>query len=333
MSVRGAGTAIGIDFIVGMARSGTTWLGRALGAHPDAAVFGESSFFGRLYVPPRAGGAYGEEELERVRMIQREQEWSTTTGDESGCLRNTPSAEYAALVDAAFHELRAPASPAETFSSLARAIARSEGKARVIEKTPHHVHWLSRIAASFPDAKFVIVKRDPYGFMLSLQHLGDRLATRRRRALDRPWRHPLLAAFAWRGYMLSVESAVERYGDRVLVVDSRELRQRPTETLANIQSFLGLEVHDLAPGALGENSSFGEGRRPRLGSPDLFWLNLVAGSVMRRNGYEAERNPLQPLQVLGSFLWLPVSAAYVAVALPRRVPGSFRSYLARWLGR
>jgi hypothetical protein len=321
-----------IDFIAGMARSGTTWLGRTLAAHPDVAVFGESSFFGRLYVPPRADGRYGAEELERVRAIQREQEWSATTGDASGCLMRTRAADYAALVDASFRGMQAPVTPAEAFRSLASAIAESEGKPRALEKTPHHVHWLERIAASVPDARFVLLTRDPYGFMLSLEHLGDRIDDRRRRTLDRAWRHPLLAALAWRGYMLSVERAVERYGDRILVVDSRELRRRPNELLVSVQSFLGLEVHDLAHAA-GENSSFGAGGRPGLGGQDVLWMNLVAGRVMRRNGYPVARVPVRPGRVLISLLTLPLSLAYVSVALPRRVPGSFRSYLAGWLGR
>jgi len=63
--------AVRVDFLLGMARSGTTWLGRTLAEHPEVAVFGESSFFGRLYVPPGPDGMYGDRELARVRAIQR----------------------------------------------------------------------------------------------------------------------------------------------------------------------------------------------------------------------------------------------------------------------
>ncbi len=321
-----------VDFIVGTARSGTTWLGRALASHPDVAVFGESSFFGRLYVEPQPDGTYGDAELERLRRIQREQEWRRTTGDASSCLRNTRSEDYAALVDAAFRDVQAPLDPAGAFRTLAGAIARSEGKPRALEKTPHHVHWLERPATSFPDARFVLLTRDPYGFMLSLKHLGDRIERRSRRALDRPWRHPLISALAWRSYMRSAERALERYGDRILVVDHRDLRQRPGEVLAAVQAFLDLEVRELVPGMLGRNSSFRVGPRPAPGAADVFWMNLVAGRVMRRHGYRRERVPMRPLPILASFVTLPVCVAAAAAEVPWMVPGSLRSYLAGWLG-
>lgn len=329
-----AGTAppVRIDFIVGMARSGTTWLGRTLAAHPDLAVFGESSFFGRLYVPPRPDGMYGDEELKRVAAIQREQDWSATTGDDSSCLTNTRTEEYAALVDGALGELEAPVSPADAFRSLTSEIALSEGKPRVVEKTPHHVHWLDRIASSFPESRFVVVTRDPYGFMLSLRHLGDRIESRYRRALDRPLRHPLLCALAWRGYMLSVERALERYRDRILVVDSGALRERPRDALASIQSFLDLELHELAP-ALTENSSFRDGHRPAPGGADVFWMNVFAGKLMSRHGYPPRRIPFRPGRILASLLTVPISLAFVVLGLRRSVPGSFPDYLSRWLGR
>lgn len=328
----GTAPAVGIDFIVGMARSGTTSLGRTLATHPDIAVFGESSFFGRLYVPPRPDGTYGNDEMKRVTAIQREQDWRATTGDESGCLKNTATEDYAALVDAALGELQAPVSPADAFRSLASAIARTEGKPRVLEKTPHHVHWLDRIASNFPDSRFVLLTRDPYGFMLSLRHLGDRIEGRYRRAFDRPLRHPLLCALAWRGYMLSIERALERCGDRVLVIDSSVLRQRPGELLASIQSFLGVALHELAP-ALAENSSFRNGQRPALGAQDVFWMNVVAGRIMRRNGYRIERIPRRTARILVSLLTVPISLAFVVFGLRRSVPGSYRDYLWRWLGR
>jgi hypothetical protein len=143
----------------------------------------------------------------------------------------------------------------------------------------------------------------------------------------------VLCAFAWRGYMLSLERALDGYGDRILVVDSRDLRRRPGALLADIQSFLGLEVRDLAVEAAGENTSFVRGERPALGGVDVLWMNVIAGRVMRRNGYEQRRAPLQPLRLLASVLTLPVSVAYASAVLPRRVPGSFREYLSTWVGR
>jgi hypothetical protein len=322
-----------IDFVTGMARSGTTWLARALGTHPDVAVFGESSFFGRLYVPPRPDGLYGAAELERVRAIQRGQEWRATTGDASACLRSTPPERWPALVDGAFDGLAPPVAPAAAFQALAAAVARAEGASRVVEKTPHHVHWLHRLAVAFPDARFVLLIREPYGFMLSFGHLGDRIESRQQRALDRLWRHPLIAALAWRGYAGSIERARRRYPERTLFVDRQELRQRPAETLARVQAFLELEPHALASDDAGRNSSFPSGTRAGLREQDVSWMSLVAGRTMRRSGYRPEQVPLRPLPIALSFVTLLFSLAYAAVQLPRMVPGSFRDYLSGWLGR
>ncbi len=42
-----------LGFIVGMSRSGTTWLSNSLNAHPSVAVFGETGFWGKMYIVPK----------------------------------------------------------------------------------------------------------------------------------------------------------------------------------------------------------------------------------------------------------------------------------------
>lgn len=321
-----------LDFIVGMARSGTTWLGKTLAEHPDVAVFGETSFWGRLFVPPRPDGTYGPRELARVADIQRRQEWTATTGDRTGCLRNTPPEDYAALVDAAFADMRAPITPAEAFRRIACAVARSEQTAHVIEKTPHHVHWLPRLAVAFPQARFVILVRDPYEFMLSFLHLGDRLPSATERWADRSWRHPLIASVAWRAYMLSAERALRDVPSRTLLLETRELLAQPQDALDRVQGFLGLEPHDLTADPLRRNSSFAGTAKPRLTAGDVFWMNTVAGGLVRRHGLDRRPVGFHPLAVGRTFLTLPFSAAVTAVRLPRMVQGSLPDYLARWAG-
>jgi hypothetical protein len=318
-----------VDFLVGTARSGTTWIGRVLSHHPDLAVFGETSFFGRLYVSPRSDGLYGRRELRAVIETQVGRDWRATTRDTEDVLS---AASYAVLVREAVAALEPPIAPVDVFLTIAGVVARSEGKRRVLEKTPHHVHWLAEIADLFPDARFVLAVRDPYEFVVSLRHQGNRLSARTDRLLDAPWRHPLIAALAWRGYMRSMERALERCPNRIHVVRTEDLRLQPRSAVDRIQAFLGLEAAELPVDLPPINSSFAVATMPPLRGEDLFWLNLVAGSLITRFGYEAPPTARESLRTLASALTAPASLAATAVRLPAMVRRPLRDYVGRWLG-
>jgi hypothetical protein len=318
-----------LDFVVGLPRSGSTWLGCALARHPHVAVFGETSFFGRLFVPPRADGAYGAAELERVRALQRRRGWRETTGDSSPGPEGASGEKWASLVDVALAAVGPPASPAEVFSALAAEVARRAGKPRVIEKTPHHLHWLPRLASSYPDARFVVTLRDPYEFAASFLGLGRRLPTRTARALDLPWRHPLVAALFWRSYANAVERALGRYPDRTLLVRLEEIRERPGDALGRVQAFLGLDPAAL-DGDQGINSSFAKGAPRPAEEIAVAWINAVCGRAVTLSGYEKRpANVSVPAAAL-SLVTAPLSVAATAVRVPAFVPGSVVSYVRRW---
>jgi Sulfotransferase family len=321
-----------LDFVVGLPRSGSTWLGRALGRHSDVAVFGETCFYGRLYVRPREDGLYGSEELERLRRIQRTRDWAATTRDPTGGNPPWRPGEYAELVDQVFAGLHPPVPPEDVLTAIATAVAARASRPRAVEKTPQHVHWLPRMAEAFPEARFVITVRGPYGYAASYKRLGRRLEGRARRLFDLSWRHPLIAALFWRSYARSINRALAGYPERTLLVRTEELRDRTGETLAGVQSFLELPEEDLR-GADGANSSFREGESRTVRATDVFWMNLVAGREMREAGYPPV--PAKPgvVATTVSVALAPLSVAATAVRLPSMVPGSFVSYLQGWRRR
>ena len=327
-----APTAPRLDFVLGLPRSGSTWLGRALGRHPEVAVFGETCFFGRLYVEPTEDGLYGADELERVRRIQRARDWETTTTDRTAWEPPWEPGEYAELVDAAIAGLEAPVAPHDVLLAIATAVAARGSKPRAIEKTPQHVHWLPRLAASFPEARFVLTIRDPYEYMASYKRLGRRVEGKARKTLDSSWRHPLIAALFWRSYAVSIERSLASYRDRTLLVRTEDLRHRPGETLAGLQSFLELPEADLG-GTEGANSSFREGEPRGLRATDVFWMSLVAGRAMRRTGYEPRRAQPGFVATAVSIALAPLSLAATAVRIPSMVPGSFVAYARSWRRR
>ncbi len=307
-------------------------MGRALGRHPDVAVFGETCFYGRLYVPPQTDGTYGAEELEKVRRIQRERDWETTTTDPAGGDPPWQPGEFAALVDGAIGRLRPPVPPRDVLAAIATAVAEREAKTRVIEKTPQHVHWLPRVADGFPHARFILTLRDPYDYMASYQRLGRRLDGRLERMLDLSWRHPLIAALFWRSYSTSIERALARYPDRTVLVRTEELRDRPVEVLAEVQSFLELPQAEVFT-TDGTNSSFREGETRALRGTDVLWMNLVAGRAMRRSGYEPRKQKAGILTTAVSVLTAPLSLVATAVRIPSMVSGPLVGYLGRWRRR
>src|SRR5262249_53419034 len=186
---------------------------------------------------------------------------------------------------------------------------------------------------AFPQSKFLVTERDPYEFVISLGHLGNRIDRRLARALDRPWRHPLLSALAWRGYINSIEKARIDYPDRILVIRTSDLRERSEVAVADAQRFLGVPVCELPVGLPPLNSSFAGGRRPEPSGDEVFWTNVVARDAMLRNGFLPRRTPIAPSQLFTSFLELPVSLAISCARLPWKTRGSRRDYLSLWLRR
>jgi hypothetical protein len=133
-------------FIVGSARSGTTWLRIILNAHSEVAVPPESRFVVSLWdghddVEPSAL-------LQRLGNHKRFQAWDLSIADVECALPEHPT--YAQMMAAAYV-----------------AYARARGKSRWGDKTPRHVEHIDFLARLFPDALFVHQIRDGRDVALS----------------------------------------------------------------------------------------------------------------------------------------------------------------------
>jgi hypothetical protein len=321
-------------FIAGMPRAATTWLCKCFNEHPQTAGFGESMFFGRRYVQPGEDGRYSQQQL---RMILKRLGDGTcihaVNGDGVGCLKRVSRENLADVIEAGFASLTHNPTPTEVFTTLLDTIAHAEGKQRAVEKTPHHLNWVDRIVESFPNARIVIMLREPYSFMLSYKHQGDRKSLKLRKTLRRLY-HPMACAMIWRASMRSALAAQEHYPDHVLLVNHERVKESSTQVLDEVQQFFGLEPVDLASRMPRVNSSFSEDvpsqPRPSLRADDVFWMNRIAGRIMARAGYKQRKAPLQPLPILWSILRLPIWGINCAWILSRKVEGSFTRYFLRW---
>ncbi len=318
------GRSVVAGFIVGMSRSGTTWLSEALHRRPDVSVFGETAFWGRHYVPPEPDGRYGPESVAALRRgVGRARLLSTRAAESAG----GAAAVVAACLD------RVPTerpTPAELFEWIAAGVAAADGATWVVEKTPHHVNWLERITEAYPDARFVVTTREPYGFMLSYKHQGDRKAEGVRERFHGKY-HPLGCALLYRGYLRSVARARRDAAGRVLVVEYDRIAAEPARVLAEVERFLGLAPSEGVEPQRRVNSSHEQRSDvPTLSAADVEWMNRIAGREIDAWGYV--RRPGGGVRSLvGSLPSVPRWLWNTSVALRSLSGVSPAAYLRRWL--
>jgi hypothetical protein len=162
-----------ICFLVGAPRSGTTWLQRALQAHPLICGGEESHFFTLFAHPMRAAD---EMAADPARVI----------GPLAYLDRAAYDAALRALWDAMFHDL---------YATHAGALVH-------LEKTPEHSLHLDQIDRLFPDASVVFITRDSRAVVASLvdagRSWGAHWAPRTHREAAILWRRYVTAVMRWR---------------------------------------------------------------------------------------------------------------------------------------
>jgi len=102
-------------------------------------------------------------------------------------------------------------------------VERENPNKTLVEKTPWHVMYLARLFHIFPDAKVILMKRDPRAVVASMlrkfpfSHVGD--CTR---------------------FWIQTEQNALPYLDKCLVVQYEEMHADPAGTLQNVCDFTGL---------------------------------------------------------------------------------------------
>lgn len=135
-------------FIVGSARSGTTFLRLTMNAHPEIAVPPESRFITEL----RGGEDTVDVEdfLERLAAHKRFAAWELPVESVREQLGGRASVPYADAIAAAY-----------------AAYAQAHGKSRWGDKTPRYVVNIPELAELFPDSRFIHLIRDGRDVALS----------------------------------------------------------------------------------------------------------------------------------------------------------------------
>lgn len=283
-----------LNFICGVSRGGTTWLGHCLNEHPDVAVFGESLYWGRNFVEPKNGRKYSEKEARKVLELLSKTS-KGFIGEGKGYLKNINLDLWSGLKN---REPNSPVSPDALFGSICEWVAKVEEKKFVVEKTPHHLDWIPRIKRFSPDSKFLVMIRDPYGFVLSYKHQGDRARDEVRLKFKRLY-HPIGAALVWKRYMKSAQLASNLFRDDILLLEFDDLRKDPELAWANILKFFNFPLISV-PKIERTNTSF-PNSRATLEPIDRFWLNLIAGKYLKIMGYQRQNSCASVRMVAFSF--------------------------------
>ena len=336
-----------VRLVVGMSRAGTTWVTKELSRHPSVISYGETMVWGRRYLetdmeegrdsPIRAR----ERVLKVVEYIEEYVGYSKV--DEmrerykSGKLGHIP-VETLELIAADLRGLMQTMdrsmTPAEVFDETNRVIGERCGASVVIESTPNHLNFLGRIFSAMPDAIVVAMLRGPYAFMVSYKHQGDRKHADTQRTFRRLY-HPMFCAMMWRRYAKSARLAIGSHAGQVRTVWLDALKNGGNDAMVQLAKFLEIPDAEFfaqdAEQRSETNTSFPGGERPELSHADMFWMNLVAGGEMKRQGLTKTSAGFHPVAVLGSALKLPISAFWVVWIMSSRIEGSKVGYAKKLL--
>jgi len=274
----GSGASLSFQpiFVVGVPRSGTTWIQRMLAMHPDAwglletYMFSRRTGFGALLGPvPRQDS----EDLELPppglgRILDR---------------------------DELVAELRAVA-----VSWLSRG---SAGSRYVIEKSPWHLLDLDLIDEVLPEARFVHVMRDGRDVAVSVIAARSSWSGFGPRSPSATLRE---VAGLWSDAMGRRGSARELLGERLLEVRYEWVRSDPRAACERMFAHCGMPHDERVVASAVEATEFGAEDRPhgeerptragrtqewrdRFGVRDAWLFDRLAGGELRETGYERDR--------------------------------------------
>jgi hypothetical protein len=152
------------------------------------------------------------------------------------------------------------------------------GKSRWADKTPQNFLHIERLAAAFPNARFVYLMRDPRAVLLSYKHASGEGHDPRRY-------HPLVYSLYWRTAVARYNELRSAKGVSMLLLRYEDLKNHTEETCWTLGKYLGTTITAPSLEALGNNSSFTNKRRPELTGTETWLCEKVCGRTMAQLGY------------------------------------------------
>ncbi len=266
-----------ILFVLGSARSGTTFLNDFLDRWFDYGMGPEGTFVEPFY---RRLTSYGD--------LSKEQNLARLVEDVSRCqMLEIVRKKYHGdnRLDVTAEEIRArilEPSYAGVVYAVYQSLADLGGKSRVGNKNPGYWTHLDLLDELFPkQAKYIAILRDGRDVFLSLQ--------------GTPWggHSAFAAARRWRGALTAIEAFQKRHGpEKLLLLQYEDLLALPAETIGKIEKFLGVplspEARDAALAEAQGNPKKGNFNKwpERLSAKDRRVYEALAGDLLAKYGYE-----------------------------------------------
>jgi len=251
-------------FVLGLQRSGTTWLANCLAGHPAVAAVEAAEHRGIH---------------ESIFFSHFARAWPDLDDDKAfaAFAAAFTSSDYFLLSGCdpeAFRSLR-PRDHAAAFRWVMEDVARRAGATHWLEKSPDHTMLGPDLAARFPDARFVAILRRPADLLRSRLWAFGRTPPGPIRRVPRVLRGGLSISLHAR--------ALEHFCaacERATLVRYEDLKADPKGVLARLGDFVGCGFHpDMLAERYAPNTSFAdvgqEGPAPRLAGLDHGVLGIA----------------------------------------------------------
>jgi hypothetical protein len=246
-------------FVIGTARSGTTWLGNLLAAHPAITAV----------TAVQHHGVHESHLLDHTRyalpgIMSCEAFVAEYSREDYFKLAGLTIDDFCSV---------APKSgdACDFFKAMMEEFARRVGARYWLEKTPKHAIYYAEILARFPNARFVVIERDFRAVLRS------QLGKYARPGAPR-WLQVLEKVFRYVSDMKAIAKLQRAARDKVMTISYEDLVQDTDRQIRRITDFLGLEPERLRS-AYSPVPSF-EGNSNEV--PQSSALDLLAVELTRR---------------------------------------------------
>lgn len=304
-----------LHFIVGMSRSGTTWMMTSLNTHSLLSSFGETCFFGRYGIRE---DILTKDDLNKLWKIYSQLNISYTSPTAPAFSNGGIYTVMSNVIEEIIKEKTNTIKRKDIFDRFIDKMLFIEGKEIAIEKTPHHLNYIEDIKIMYPESKIIVMKRDAKSFMLSYKHQGDRKDAVVKSIFEMIY-HPVGCCFVYRKYNNSVKKAMS-FPDTFLV-NFPEIKEKPKETIIGVLDFLAVPYENILKPKV--NSSFPNDEKKKLEIADKFWLWFFGYEKIKLSIIEMI---LLPFHIFYSLILLPIWSFRVMKYYNRTMKGGVVRY-------
>lgn len=284
--------------VIGLPRSGTSFLSHVLTQLPDYYVFDDLYLLTQPEAKRAGDGPISESAMEKLLFFLG---WQIRARHRFGAYATPAVSEDRAedLNDALRESFRKdPGNVLELQAEWLTRLARAKGARQWGFKMPKAFLQTDRLFSAYPGVQMICLMRQPEDVLSSYKNMpvevgGDG---------DPRRYHPLVYAFYWRLAARSYQKAAKTYPDRVHLVRFHEFIADPLATANQVAAYLGTEPAAEIIQPEKPNSSYKQGKKRPLTGLEARLIRLICGSEIAALGFETRDAPSFALSDLWDFL-------------------------------